>query len=141
MIDSIRFLMCAPGHYDVDYVINPWMKENIHKSTRDRAVEQWQNLYQIIKNRAIVNLVTPEKGWPDMVFTANAGLVLGNNVILSRFYHEERRGEEPYFKKWFEENGFTVYKVPADLSFEGAGDALFDREGHWLWAGGTRFSI
>jgi lysine-ketoglutarate reductase/saccharopine dehydrogenase-like protein (TIGR00300 family) len=28
-----------------------------------------------------------------------------------------------------------VYELPQDLPFEGAGDALFDREGRWLWAG------
>jgi lysine-ketoglutarate reductase/saccharopine dehydrogenase-like protein (TIGR00300 family) len=127
--------MCAPDHYDVDYVINPWMEGNIHKSSRDRAVEQWQKLYHVLKDRALVDLVPPAKGWPDMVFTANAGLVLGDNVVLSRFFHKERQGEEPYFKEWFEQNGFTVYELPKDLPFEGAGDALFDREGRWLWAG------
>ena len=135
MNDDIRILMCPPDHYDVDYVINPWMEGNIHKSSRDRAVEQWQKLHQVLKDVAIVDLVDPAKGWPDMVFTANAGLVLGTNVVLSRFFHKERQGEEPYFKAWFEENGFTVYEVPKDLPFEGAGDALFDREGRWLWAG------
>jgi lysine-ketoglutarate reductase/saccharopine dehydrogenase-like protein (TIGR00300 family) len=135
MNSRIRFLMCAPDHYDVDYVINPWMEGNIHKSSRDRAVEQWQGLHQILKEHAIVDLVTPEKGWPDMVFTANAGLVLGDNVVLSRFLHKERQGEEPYFKQWFEGNGYTVYELPKDLPFEGAGDALLDREGRWLWAG------
>lgn len=135
MTDSIRFLMCAPDHYDVDYVINPWMEGNIHKSSRDRAVEQWQKLHYIIKDRAIVDLVAPEKGWPDMVFTANAGLVLGKTVVLSRFYHKERQGEEPFFQKWFEDQGYTVYTLPKDLPFEGAGDALLDREGRWLWAG------
>jgi len=135
MNSRIRFLMCPPDHYDVDYVINPWMEGNIHKSSRDRAVEQWQGLYQILKSHAIVNLVTPQKGWPDLVFTANAGLVLGKNVVLSRFLHKERQGEEPYFKQWFEENGYTVYELPKDLPFEGAGDALLDREGRWLWAG------
>jgi lysine-ketoglutarate reductase/saccharopine dehydrogenase-like protein (TIGR00300 family) len=135
MTSSIRFLMCAPDHYDVDYVINPWMEGNVHKSSRDRAVEQWQGLFQILKERAIVDLVSPEKGVPDMVFTANAGLVLGKNVVLSRFYHKERQGEEPYFNAWFQEQGFTVYELPKELPFEGAGDALFDREGRWLWAG------
>ena len=135
MNDDIRILMCPPDHYDVDYVINPWMEGNIHKSSRDRAVEQWQKLHQVLKDVAIVDLVDPAKGWPDMVFTANAGLVLGTNVVLSRFFHKERQGEEPYFKAWFEENGFTVYELPKDLPFEGAGDALFDREGRWLWAG------
>ncbi|MCP2729437.1 bifunctional arginine dihydrolase/ornithine cyclodeaminase [Limnofasciculus baicalensis] len=135
MTDSIRFLMCAPDHYDVDYVINPWMEGNIHKSSRDRAVEQWYKLHYILKDHAIVDLVTPQQGWPDMVFTANAGLVLGKNVVLSRFLHKERQGEEPYFKEWFEAQGYTVYELPKDLPFEGAGDALLDREGRWLWAG------
>ncbi|MGG6293853.1 TIGR00300 family protein [Leptolyngbya sp. AN02str] len=135
MTSSIRFLMCAPDHYDVDYVINPWMEGNVHKSSRDRAVEQWQGLYHILKDRAIVDLVKPQKGVPDMVFTANAGLVLEDKVVLSRFFHKERQGEEPFFKAWFEENGFTVYELPKDLPFEGAGDALLDREGRWLWAG------
>jgi len=127
--------MCAPDHYDVDYVINPWMEGNIHKSSRDRAVEQWEQLHYALKDHALVDLVAPQPGWPDMVFTANAGLVLGKNVVLSRFFHKERQGEEPYFKKWFESQGYTVYELPKDLPFEGAGDALLDREGRWLWAG------
>jgi len=135
MADSIRFLMCAPHHYDVDYAINPWMEGNIHKSSRDRAQEQWQGLYRILKERAIVDLVEPAQGWPDMVFTANAGLVLGENVVLSRFMHQERQGEEPYFKQWFDNHAYIVRELPQDLPFEGAGDALLDREGRWLWAG------
>ncbi|HEY9896722.1 MAG TPA: TIGR00300 family protein [Candidatus Sericytochromatia bacterium] len=135
MTSSIRFLMCAPDHYDVDYVINPWMEGNIHKSSRERAVDQWQQLFHLLKDHAIVDLVQPEKGVPDMVFTANAGLVQGNTAVLSRFFHKERQGEEPFFKAWLEEHGFTVHELPKDLPFEGAGDALFDREGRWLWAG------
>ncbi|RMF20753.1 MAG: TIGR00300 family protein [Cyanobacteria bacterium J083] len=135
MTDPIRILMCPPDYYDVDYVINPWMEGNIHKSSQAKAVQQWQQLYQILKQHAKVDLIKPIPGLPDMVFTANAGLVLGENVVLSRFYHKERQGEEPYFKQWFRENGFTVYELPPDLPFEGAGDALLDREGRWLWAG------
>lgn len=137
MTTEIRFLMCPPDHYDVDYVINPWMEGNIHKSSRERAVQQWEGLYHIIKDHshAVVDLVKPEVGWPDMVFTANAGLVLDKTVVLSRFYHKERQGEEPYFKQWFESQGYAVYELPKELPFEGAGDALLDREGRWLWAG------
>lgn len=135
MTAQLRFLMCAPHHYDVDYVINPWMEGNIHKSSKDNAAEQWQQLYQIVAEHAAVDLVKPQPGWPDMVFTANAGLVLGKTVVLSRFFHKERQGEEPHFKAWFEDQGFTVHELPKDLPFEGAGDALLDREGRWLWAG------
>jgi lysine-ketoglutarate reductase/saccharopine dehydrogenase-like protein (TIGR00300 family) len=135
MTELVKILMCAPKHYDVDYVINPWMEGNIHRSSRDRAQEQWEKLYQVIKTYATVELIEPQLGWPDMVFTANAGLVLGNTVVLSRFFHPERQGEEPYFQQWFEAQGYTVHTLPKSLPFEGAGDALLDRAGRWLWAG------
>ncbi len=135
MTSSIQYLMCAPTHYDVDYVINPWMVGNIHRSSKDRATSQWQTLYEHLSHRAEVKLVNPAQGWPDMVFTANAGLILGQTVVLSRFYHPERQGEQPHFKAWFEDQGYTVYELPDELAFEGAGDALLDRAGRWLWAG------
>ena len=135
MTESVRILMCAPQHYDVDYVINPWMEGNIHRSSRDRAQEQWEQLHQHLKEYAIVELVEPQPGWPDMVFTANAGLVLGDTVVLSRFFHPERQGEEPHFQQWFADQGYTVKTLPQSLPFEGAGDALLDRTGEWLWAG------
>jgi lysine-ketoglutarate reductase/saccharopine dehydrogenase-like protein (TIGR00300 family) len=135
MTDTVRILMCAPHHYEVDYVINPWMEGNIHRSSRDQAEVQWQKLYQVLKTYATVDLVEPQPGWPDMVFTANAGLILGDTVVLSRFFHPERQGEEPYFQEWFEDQGFKVHTLPKSLPFEGAGDALLDRAGRWLWAG------
>ena len=135
MTHPVRILMCAPHHYDVDYVINPWMEGNVHRSSRDRAEEQWNKLYQTLTQYATVDLVKPQQGWPDMVFTANAGLVLGKTVVLSRFYHPERQGEEPHFKQWFEDQGYRVHELPKSLPFEGAGDALLDRGGRWLWAG------
>lgn len=135
MSDSVQILMCPPHHYDVDYVINPWMEGNVHRSSREQAQEQWNKLYQVLKTYATVTLVDPQIGWPDMVFTANAGLVLENTVVLSRFFHTERQGEEPHFQAWFEAQGYTVHTLPKSLPFEGAGDALLDRAGQWLWAG------
>ncbi len=133
--DTMRILMCAPHHYEVDYVINPWMEGNIHRSSRDRALTQWNQLHQVLQNYAQIDLVEPQPGWPDMVFTANAGLILGNTVVLSRFFHPERQGEEPHFHKWFVDQGYKVHLLPESLPFEGAGDALIDRSGGWLWAG------
>jgi len=49
--------------------------EGIFTNPRDRAVEQWKT--HILKDHTVVDLVQPQLGWPDMVFTANAGLVLG----------------------------------------------------------------
>ena len=41
-----RFLMCAPNHFEVAYVINPWMEGNIARSRGDTARRQWNALAQ-----------------------------------------------------------------------------------------------
>jgi lysine-ketoglutarate reductase/saccharopine dehydrogenase-like protein (TIGR00300 family) len=130
-----RFLMCPPEFYQVDYVINPWMEGNVDRARVGLAAEQWQRLHEVFAREAIVELVGPHSGSPDMVFTANAGLVLGEDVVLSRFLHKERQGEEPYFRTWFQQHGFRIHELPKDLPFEGAGDALVDRFRAHLWAG------
>ena len=135
MSSKPRFLMCPPDLYDVDYVINPWMEGNIHKSSKDTAIKQWQALSRLLQENADVEKIPPQPGLPDMVFTANAGIIVGKKAVLSRFLHPERQGEEPHFKKWFKKHGFEVSELPPDLPFEGAGDALMDRQGACLWAG------
>lgn len=129
----MKFLMCRPEFYGIEYEINPWMniKEKVNHAL---AVAQWENLYQtMLKCGAQVELVSPVKGWPDMVFTANAGLLYQHKIILTHFKFKERQGEMPYFKKWFEEAGYetvddnTILKRHP-LSFEGAGDALLAGE-------------
>ncbi|HZV33817.1 MAG TPA: TIGR00300 family protein [Verrucomicrobiae bacterium] len=132
---KVRFLMCPPDKYEVDYVINPWMEGNIHKASPEQAMGQWEGLYSLLSQHAEVERITPQAGLPDMVFTANAGVIVGDKFVLSRFLHRERQGEEAPFKKWFTKQGFEVFELPPDLPFEGAGDALMDRAGACLWAG------
>src|SRR5579885_1113112 len=98
---KVRFLMCPPDLYEVDYVINPWMEGNIHKASHELAVSQWQGLYNLLAQHAEIERITPQAGLPDMVFTANAGVVVGEKLVLSRFLHRERQGEEAHFKRWF----------------------------------------
>ena len=130
-----RYLMCKPAYFDVAYVINPWMEGNISAISAQRAKRQWGWLHRTIASLADVVLVNPQPGVPDMPFIANAGVVLEDRVVLSRFLYPERQGEEPYFERWFQEHGFHVHKLPTDLPFEGAGDALLDRCMPVLWVG------
>jgi N-dimethylarginine dimethylaminohydrolase len=129
------FLMCPPTLYDVDYVINPWMAGNVHASSRTRAAEQWQHLYEAVSKIANVELIQPEPGSPDMVFTANAGLERNGIVAISSFFHPERQGEEPWFRRWFQQAGYTLVDIPRATPFEGEGDAFFSTDGRCLWAG------
>lgn len=130
-----RFLMCAPDHFEVAYVINPWMAGNLAHGRNEVALRQWEALARVIGEVARVEHIAHASGVPDMVFTANAGLVLGQQVVLSRFRHVERQGEEAHFAGWFAAQGFEVLRLPPDLPFEGAGDALLDRGATLLWLG------
>lgn len=131
----VTFLMCPPKLYDVNYVINPWMAGNIHASSRERAAEQWQRLYEAVAQIAEVALIEPQAGSPDMVFTANGGLERNGTVVLSSFFHRERQGEEQHFRRWFEQAGYDVVNIPRETPFEGEGDSLFAVDGFRLWAG------
>jgi N-dimethylarginine dimethylaminohydrolase len=127
--------MCAPDHYGVEYVINPWMKGQLGHTDRALAMRQWEGLRARVADHAEVALVPPREHLPDMVFTANAGMVRGKVAVVSRFRAPERQGEEPHFRAWFEANGFTIAPWPEDVHFEGAGDALFDRGQSLIWSG------
>src|ERR1700683_2785276 len=129
------FLMCAPRHYEVNYVINPWMAGNVHRSSRQQATQQWEELRSALGEYALVELVEPQPGSPDMVFTASGGLVGNGIVALATFHHIERQGEEPHFRRWFSDSGFAVRDIPRMTPFEGEGDALFEADGSRLWAG------
>jgi len=132
-------LMCVPKLYEVSYVINPWMKDNLGNSSRRRALQQWEDLYEVLSGLTDIHLVEPIAGSPDMVFTANAGLARDGVVAISSFYHPERQGEEPHFREWFHKAGYAVVDLPRETPFEGEGDALFSADGSILWAGhGTR---
>lgn len=131
---TTRLLMCAPTAYGLKYEINPWMSLQ-HPPDTALATRQWQSLYRVLTDEigATVALVPQAANAPDMVFTANAGLVRGGRCLLSRFRHSQRRVEEPYFADWFAENGYAVERMPDDIAFEGEGDALF--AGNTLLAG------
>ena len=117
--------MCAPLYFGIEYEINPWMSRS-RQSNRELAQEQWRGLYRLLRERldAEVAVVEPRPGLPDMVFTANAGLVWQEKFIRSNFRYEVRRGEAPFFENWFQVRGYEVFSLPENNFFEGEGDVL-----------------
>jgi N-dimethylarginine dimethylaminohydrolase len=119
-----KLLMCRPNFYTVDYEINPWMHTR-EKPDGKLATTQWEALYKTLTSIGItVDLIEPVKGLPDMVFTANGGIISGNKFILSNFRHDERQGEAAYFEAWARANGYEVVRLPEETIFEGEGDML-----------------
>jgi N-dimethylarginine dimethylaminohydrolase len=125
MNNQPHILMCPPDHYGIEYEINPWM--NCQRQVdHGLAVQQWDDLRRILTEiGAKISLLAPVPGLPDLVFTANAAMIYRDTAILSRFRHPQRQGEEQHNAVWFEANGFTIQRLPAERYFEGAGDALF----------------
>lgn len=124
-----KFLMCEPKFFDVNYEINPWMKSQIHRVNTSLAQQQWLKLHDILSklNCDIYSINNQEKNVPDLVFTANAGFVINNHVLLSRFESIERRYESEIFAQEFNKLNYHVdfSCLEQDVSFEGAGDILF----------------
>ena len=120
------FLMCRPTHYSIAYEINPWMSLK-RPANRGRALAQWTELYRVLTQtlNARVHLLPPRPGVPDLVFTANAGLVHGRTLVRSNFRYPERQKEEPVIERFFRRDGYRVVRLPARYDFEGEGDALW----------------
>jgi N-dimethylarginine dimethylaminohydrolase len=130
---SARILMCRPEFYGIEYEINPWMSLKV-RSDPHESRRQWLGLRRTLEELgASIEEIAPVPGLPDLVFTANAGLIYGERFLSSRFRYGVRQGETPYFDRWFAEHGFAVESLPPGLYFEGAGDALFC--GETLFAG------
>jgi len=137
------FLICAPHLFEVNYAINPWMKPgewHDHETTHaEEAVAQWTGLEEALRScGAKLHVMEPAKGWPDMVFTANAGIVLDGKALVANFKHPERAGETPIYAAAFEklaEDGIIddVVMLPDGLAQEGAGDCLWDKERKVFW--------
>lgn len=133
MSNCPRILMCPPDYYGIEYEINPWMHRNVG-SDPDESRRQWWTLHDTLCDLGVlVEKLEPVPGLPDLVFTANAGLVWHDTFFVSRFRYGVRQGESPHFERWAREHGFRVVTLPPSYLFEGAGDALFC--GETLYAG------
>jgi N-dimethylarginine dimethylaminohydrolase len=135
-----RFLLCPPLHFGVLYEINPWMHTEVRVDP-DRAMAQWEALGASLRAAgAEVVTIEPRAEVPDLVFTANAGLVSGRRFVPAHFRYPERQPETEVFATWFEAQGFEVARLPAEVGHEGAGDALpfFDEAGRAVLLSGYR---
>lgn len=135
-----RVLMCRPDHFSVEYEINDWMDKTIQPDKFTVSAE-WLSLFDFYKKLGIkIDLIPQIQGLPDMVFTANAGLVYNNTFISSNFFHEERQAERGYFTAWFSKQNFKIEFLPKDVYFEGQGDAVWFDKNTLLLGYGRRTS-
>ncbi len=142
MTQKPQFLMTDPGHFDVSYVINPWMRPDAWAGHRKaEAVAASAALRHAIEAAGgEVTMIPAVAGLPDLVFPANAAVVLDGKALLARFRHPERQGEEPVFRSAFltlQKRGLVdeIIDLPDGVFQEGAGDAIWDADRSHFWVG------
>jgi N-dimethylarginine dimethylaminohydrolase len=142
MTAPARFLMTDPAAFEVSYRINPWMDPGAwtaeHRAAALTASGGLRAALQALG--AHVETIGAVRGLPDLVFPANAAVVLDGRVLLARFRHPERQGEETVFRAVFarlKARGLAseVVDLPDGVLQEGAGDAIWDAGRGWFWAG------
>jgi N-dimethylarginine dimethylaminohydrolase len=136
------FLMTDPSCFDVSYQINPWMRPKAWRPEHRAAARTASaNLKAALKAAgAQVETIGAVRGLPDLVFPANAAVVLDGRVLAARFRHPERQGEEAIFRSVFarlKTRGLVqeIVNLPEGVLQEGAGDGIWDADRALFWAG------
>lgn len=129
-----KILVCRPTYFDVSYEINPWMKNQIGVVDKERATEQWTQFVDKLSTKVGVVVMPGWPGLPDMVFTANAGMVFDDSFLVSKFANLERQPESHHFRQWAVSTNKYNYVADANVNFEGEGDCLPDDKDN-LWLG------
>ena len=145
MLDRPHFLMTDPDHFGVVYQINPWMRpEAWHAdpaaglaAAHEGSAALWAAL---VAAGGRVETIAAVAGLPDLVFPANAAVVLDGRALLARFRHPQRQGEEAVFRAAFrslQERGHLteIVELPDGVIQEGAGDCIWDTDRALFWAG------
>jgi N-dimethylarginine dimethylaminohydrolase len=146
------FLMTDSSHFEVSYKINPWMTPEGWRANevqnRAAAREAHAQLVAALRDAgARVTVMEGVPGLPDMVFPANAAIVLDGRAMVARFRYHERQGEERHFFNKFigmQNDGQLreVARAPKGCWQEGAGDCIWDASRRHFWAGfGPRSSF
>jgi N-dimethylarginine dimethylaminohydrolase len=137
------FLMTDPAHFRVAYEINPWMRPSAWsadpKAQAQRARAGWEALKAALERAGSdVRVMAGVEGLPDLVFPANAAVVLDGRALVARFRYPERADEAPHFHRALD--GLRSRGVLAEVDDiedsyqEGAGDCIWDANRRLFWA-------
>ena len=135
-------LMAHPKYFDVQYVINPHMKEHIGNIDKIKALKQWEILKSQYEQIGIfVHVINPVPELYDMVFAANQSLpyrtLNGEQVVvMSKMHSPYRQPEVEYFAEWYDNHGYRVIRQnDPPVDFEGTGDVIWHPQKRLMYIG------
>jgi N-dimethylarginine dimethylaminohydrolase len=146
-----RVLLVDPEHFNVSYVINPWMDPQAWEDDPARHAREARASFVALcgalrEAGAALEIFPGLAGLPDLVFPANAAVVLDRRAYVARFARAERQGEERPYLEMFRDcvsRGILdeAEMFPEGCFQEGAGDAIWDASRQFFWAGFGQRSV
>jgi N-dimethylarginine dimethylaminohydrolase len=141
------YVMNFPFSLDTKNPNNIWMNELSEeelKINRPKAYKQFMDVYNFIAGGGLVYILPSEGNYQDQVYVANLGIYLphiedSNNIILSNYKSEPRRGEENVGEAFFNLMNYKTHKSP--YHWEGEADLKFLRNNVYIGGYNMRSDI
>jgi N-dimethylarginine dimethylaminohydrolase len=126
---------------------NIWMQELTDEEllvNRPKAYKQFMDLYQFMAGGSLVYLLPSEGNFQDQVYVANLGIHLPhikntNQILLSNFSSDPRKGEELVGEKFFNQMGYKTTISP--YKWEGEADLKYLYGNKYIGGYGIRSNI
>jgi len=126
---------------------NIWMQELTDDEllvNRPKAYKQFMDLYQFMAGGSLVYLLPSEGNFQDQVYVANLGIHLPhikntNQILLSNFSSDPRKGEELVGEKFFNQMGYKTTISP--YKWEGEADLKYLYGNKYIGGYGIRSNI
>jgi len=128
-----KVVVCSPHYMEIVDVINDVQKKYVSQNiNQSLAITQHQNFVNTLQQAGVdVIHLTPNKNFPEQVFTRDIGFALGNQMFVSAMANPIRQGEEHVLATWLDANK-TDYRNITGHPIEG-GDVLID--GRYVYIG------
>lgn len=107
-----KIMMVPPTHFDVIH-----KNLNVHMTCEEPvdkvlAMQQWENLRRTYQDLGLQpEICQPHPGAVDMVYCANASVILNNKALVAGMNAEPRRQESEPFANWLRTKGFEVEEM------------------------------
>lgn len=138
------YVLNFPFTLDTKDPNNIWMKElkpEELKINKNKAYMQFLDLYNFIAGDALVYLLPSDGNYQDQVYVANVGRHLyhiknENNIVLSNFTSNPRKGEENVAAPFFRMMGYKTHMCPH--KWEGEADLKYLKDNIYIGGYGIR---
>jgi len=143
-LNTPSFVVNFPFTLDTKNPNNIWMQELSPEEltvNRPRAYRQFMDVYNFMAGSSLTYILPSYGNFQDQVYVANLGIYLPhikdkNNIILSNFTSEPRRGEEAVGDSFFKLMNYDTYHCPH--KWEGEADLKYLYDNIYIGGYGIR---